>query len=205
MSTSPPLPPALRWIAFGAALVLGTALDLWSKGWAFEALPGPGDTRVVVEDWFSFTHATNRGAAFGLFQGQHTFFMVVSLMAFVAVPYFVHTSPRTRKGLLTAGVLGLILAGVTGNFWDRVVHGFVRDFLDAHTPPTGSVHDLCERLFGRTVWPTFNVADVFITVGALVMVVFLGREEEPKKSPSTAPEPAAPSPAAVTEGTRTPP
>lgn len=203
-STAPQVPPASRWIVFAVALVLGTALDLWSKSWAFEVLPGPGDTRVVIEGWFSFTHATNRGAAFGLFQGQHTFFMVVSLMAFVAVPYFVHTSPRTRKGLLTAGVLALILAGVLGNFWDRVVHGHVRDFLDAHTPASGAMHDLCERLFGRTVWPTFNVADVFITAGALAMVVFLGREEEPKKAAqAAAPGPTAPAPAA--EGAGAPP
>mgnify|MGYP001248209295 CR=1 FL=1 len=193
--------PALRWIAFSLALVLGTALDLATKAWAFQALPDPMDTRVVIEGWFSFTHATNRGAAFGLFQGQHTFFMVVSLLAFVAVPYFVHTSPRNRRGLITAGVLGLILAGVMGNFWDRVVHGFVRDFLDVHTPPAGTVHDLCERLFGRTVWPTFNVADIFITVGAISMVLFLGREEE-KKPASEAAQPApsqdaAPAPAAA--------
>lgn len=180
-----------RWVVFLLALLLGTTLDLLTKVIAFDALKAPGDTHVVIEGWFSYTHATNKGAAFGLFQGQHTFFMVVSILAFVAVPYFVHTTPRSTRGLITALVLGLILAGVTGNFWDRVVHGHVRDFLDVHTPDSGTAHDLCEKLFGRHVWPTFNVADVFITCGALALVVFLGKDERPAaKGAETPPVPA---------------
>jgi len=177
----------VRWTVFLIALVLGFALDVGTKWWAFEALPNFADTRVVIEGWFSFTHATNRGAAFGLFQGRHTFFMVVSLVAFVAVPYFVHTA--RRRPVLVAAVLGLILAGVGGNFWDRVVHGFVRDFLDVHTPESGALHDFCERWFGRHVWPTFNVADIFITVGAITMVVFFGREEAADEAADEAPSP----------------
>lgn len=183
--------PIYRWVVFSVALVCGAALDLISKALAFEALPHLQDTQVVIEGWFSFTHATNRGAAFGLFEGQHTFFMTVSVVAFVAVPYFVHTSPRNRRGLLNATILGLILAGVIGNFWDRVVHGFVRDFLDVHTPDSGAVHDFFARWFKSTVWPTFNVADIFITVGAISMVLFQPREEAKPRSPAPAP-PAAP-------------
>ncbi|MCA8921213.1 MAG: signal peptidase II [Planctomycetes bacterium] len=180
--------PWVRWALFLVALAVGLALDLVSKHKAFEALPGPGSTTVLIEGWFNFTHATNRGAAFGLFEGRHTLFMIMTVLAFVGVPYFVHTAPARAWGLVTT--LGLILAGVIGNFWDRVVYGFVRDFLDVHTPNSGSVHDLCQSVFGSTVWPTFNVADVFITTGAVAMI-FLWGDGKPKPAPAPSGEPSA--------------
>lgn len=179
-----PLPrPWVRWALFFVALVMGVALDLVSKHKAFVALPGHGDTTVLIEGWFSFTHAENRGAAFGLFEGRHTLFMIMTVLAFVGVPYFVHTAPARAWGLITT--LGLILAGVIGNFWDRVVYGFVRDFLDVHTPPSGTVHDFFQSVFGSTVWPTFNVADVFITCGAVAMVFLWG---DGKPTPADEPQ-----------------
>ena len=181
MSGGPKPNHPARWGLFFVALVLGIALDLVSKHKAFVALPDHGDTTVLIEGWFSFTHAENRGAAFGLFEGRHTLFMIMTVLAFVGVPYFVHTAPARAWGLITT--LGLILAGVIGNFWDRVVYGFVRDFLDVHTPPSGSVHDFFQSVAGSTVWPTFNVADVFITCGAISMV-FLWGEGKPKAPPS---------------------
>lgn len=183
-----------RWVLFYVALVVGTVLDLGTKWWAFEALPHPRSS-MPITSWFAFTHATNKGAAFGLFEGQFDFFMLVTLLALVAVPCFVHTAPRRSWGLPI--VLGLILSGVIGNFWDRAIHGHVRDFLDVHTPPAGWLHDQCERLLGRTVWPTFNVADVFITGGALLMILVLGKDEKKVEAPAKTPEPAAVPPAAV--------
>ena len=96
---------------------------------------------------------------------------MVTLAAFVGVPYFVHTAKHmVRSGAL---VMGLILAGVAGNFWDRMIYGYVRDFIDVHTPPAGVVHDLFQSMpGGRTVWPTFNVADMFITSGAAAIVIY---------------------------------
>lgn len=194
----------MRWILFLIALVLGTALDLGTKYAAFKALPDLRDTHAVNE-WFSLTHAVNRGAAFGMFQGQHDFFMLVTVVAFVAVPYFVHTAPRASRAIPIT--LGLILSGVAGNFWDRIVHGHVRDFLDVHTPPTGAVHDLCMSVFGRDVWPTFNVADVFITCGAVAMVLFFGKAEQAKQTPPPSPKDAAvppPAPPPATEAASAP-
>ena len=170
--------PRGRWVVFGAAFALGAVLDLVTKHWAFTELPSPGST-VALTSWFSFTHARNEGAAFGMFQGQHDFFMVVTVIALVAVPYFVHTV--RERALVAALVLGLILSGVVGNFWDRMVYGYVRDFLDVHTPPTGALHDFVVRVTGRDTWPTFNVADVFITCGAAAVVLFMGHlSEEPE-------------------------
>ncbi len=185
--------PGARWAVFALALALGAVLDLASKSYAFGHLPDPGDT-VALTSWFSFTHARNLGAAFGMFQGQHTFFMVVTVAALVGVPYFVHAA-RARV-IATAAVMGLILSGVIGNFWDRMVFGYVRDFLDVHTPPAGALHDFFMGTVGRTVWPTFNVADVFITCGAVVVVILLSREEDGEAAEAPAPAEAAPQAAA---------
>jgi signal peptidase II len=156
-----------RWAVFGVALLLGTALDLWTKSYFFATLGKIGEPHSVTS-FFALTKATNPGAAFGMFRDQHTFFMLVTLAAFVCVPYFLHTARRNPRG--TALVLGLILSGVVGNFWDRMAVGEVRDFLDFHTPATGMLHDLCVKLFGTDTWPTFNVADIFITGGAITII-----------------------------------
>lgn len=172
---------ATRWVVFGLALVSGVGLDLITKIHAFTRLPQVGDS-VALTSWFAFTHARNEGAAFGMFQGQHTFFMIVTVVAVVAVPYFVQAA--RQRVALTSLVMGLILAGVLGNFWDRVVYGYVRDFLDVHTPPSGGLFDLCMRLFDTNVWPTFNVADIFITCGAVSVVLLLGQAtEDPAGAP----------------------
>ncbi len=179
-----------RWAVFGWALACGVVLDLASKAYAFEHLPGPRDT-IAITSWFSFSHAKNLGAAFGMFERKHAFFMVVTVAALVAVPYFVQVARQRVLG--TAAVMGLVLSGVIGNFWDRVVHGHVRDFLDVHTPPSGALYDFFKGTFGTHVWPTFNVADIFITCGAVVVVLLLSKEDAaPAAAPATPGDPAPP-------------
>lgn len=176
------VPASRRWIVLLVAFALGVVLDLGTKDFAFLHLKAMGDS-VPVFSWFAWTHARNPGAAFGLFEGAHTFFTLVTMCAFVGVPYFVHTAKE--RVILTGIVMGLILAGVAGNFWDRMVFGYVRDFIDVHTPPTGALHDFFKSVTGRTVWPTFNVADMFITGGAAAVILFLGSrfDDEPKPDP----------------------
>jgi signal peptidase II len=190
------VPAAQRWLILLGAFAIGVVLDLGSKEIAFHYLPKPRDT-TPIWSWFSWTHARNEGAAFGMFRGKHDFFMVVTLCAFVAVPFFVHVARERVK--ITALVMGLILAGVAGNFWDRMTFGYVRDFIDVHTAPAGTLYDLTTRLFNTNVWPTFNVADMFITGGAAAAILFLGGEpdedpaeesaEQPAEEPSDRPDP----------------
>ncbi len=182
--------PERRWVLFFVALVLGAVLDLGSKHWAFEALPLPPHRgSMPLTSFFAFTLATNKGAAFGMFWGRFEFFMAVTVVAMAGLPYFVHTAPRRAVALPV--VLGLILSGVIGNFWDRIIHGHVRDFLDVHTPPSGALFDFFSKTVGSTIWPTFNVADIFITGGALLLVLVLGRDAPPKVDPKAQPAPDA--------------
>jgi len=200
MSKTPDTPPAkaaapapraaLRWGIFIAAFLVGLALDIGSKEVAFHYLPEPRDTHVVWS-WFSWTHARNLGAAFSMFEGQQGLFMGMTILAFVGLPYFVHAAEE--KVLRTALIMGLVLAGVGGNFWDRMVFGYVRDFIDVHATVGTWLYDLTRDWFGTHIWPTFNVADMFITGGCFAVFFFLGGkpEEEEESADDASPEGAA--------------
>jgi signal peptidase II len=185
--------PLARWISFLAAATIGLAFDLCSKDWAWEHPELKNYGKIdVIPGWFDFMRSTNQGAAWGLLWGQYTFFLVVSVVAFLAIIYFVHTGPKSGwKGSL---VYGLVFAGVAGNFLDRAMYGHVRDFLHAHTAETGALHDITMKVFGRTEWPTFNVADIFICIGAGALVVVFWRDDRAKKAQAVtaaAPPPAS--------------
>ena len=197
MSDTPPAPtasvdapPALgffstrpwaRWALFVVACLVGLALDLGSKEVAFAYLPDQHDTHVVWS-WFSWTHARNEGAAFSMFAGRHDLFMGMTILACVGLPYFVHASEE--KVGRTALIMGLVLAGVLGNFWDRMVFGYVRDFIDVHAATGTWLYDFTRDKFNTHVWPTFNVADMFITGGCAAVFFLLGKREEEEPAPS---------------------
>ena len=118
----------------------------------------------VVEGWFDLTHARNTGAAFGLLAGERRAVGSFILIAFslAAVGFIIHLLRRlaeTDTGLILS--LTFILAGALGNLIDRVFYGEVIDFLDVY--------------WNGYHWPAFNVADSFITVGAVLCLWFLTR------------------------------
>lgn len=118
----------------------------------------------VIEGLLDLTHVRNTGAAFGLLAGQRRALASYLLIAFslVAIGFVVHLLRRlsdTDTGLILS--LTFILAGALGNLVDRVLYGEVIDFVDVYW---NSWH-----------WPAFNVADSFITVGAVLCLWFLMR------------------------------
>jgi len=102
----------------------------------------------VIKGIFFLTLVHNRGAAFGILKNQVPLFIITSAIAVLLI-YSELKSNRHRKAYSIA--LSLILAGALGNLIDRVIFGYVIDFLDFH------------------FWPVFNVADSAITVGALIL------------------------------------
>lgn len=139
-------PPAPRWPYVIAAT--GLALDQVTKRW-FEANYAFMESRVVVPGFFNFTHARNPGAAFSLFQDHTVWLTFFSLVVFVLITVFRdHVFARNRW---EQAAFGLILAGVLGNFVDRIKYGYVIDFIDWY--------------FREWSWPIFNLADTWICVG----------------------------------------
>jgi signal peptidase II len=118
----------------------------------------PDEPRVLVADFFSLVNVTNTGAAFGSFRGNNTFFIVISAVALVIVlGLLLRARTHDRWRDLS---LALLLAGIIGNFTDRLLYGHVIDFLlvDLHAP---YAHP----------WPAFNVADSCISIAVVLFVI----------------------------------
>lgn len=130
------------------------------------------DTVDVIPDYFALRYRENPAAAFSLTRSlpdwlRRPFLVVFSLlaMALIAVWYF---RLRRPDGLLM-GAFALIISGAIGNFIDRVRFGYVVDFLDVYVGQ-GALATWLTETIGTSHWPTFNIADSCIVVGALSVV-----------------------------------
>ena len=140
--------------------ILGMLLDYVTKIWAIGTLKGQPDI-TVIEGFFDFSYLENRGAAFGIFQGR------VYLLAFVtiiimAVLFVMYQKTKKKTKLLTIST-ALIMTGAIGNLIDRLRYGFVVDFISWHWKNT-------------YYFPTFNVADICITVGTGLLILYIIKE-----------------------------
>ena len=140
-------------------------MDQASKAWAVRRVRV--EDRTIIRGALDFIYAENRGIAFGQLQegGQfgRWFFVVLAGAAAIAVLFYFVRTPRNDDRVL--GACALLLAGILGNLTDRVRLGFVVDFILVHA--------------GQYHWPTFNVADASISIGALLLaydLVFASRK-----------------------------
>lgn len=154
---------AVAWLR--AALVLGVvvALDQLTTRIVEHSIV-PGEERKFLPG-IQFVNTRNRGVAFGLFPGNHLVVtLLVSLALLVLIGYFALHATRRLMWLPA----GLIAGGALGNALDRVHHGFVTDFIKL---PLG--------------WPPFNLADVAITLGILILFVLIDRTRHTKPTATT--------------------
>jgi len=157
-----------------SALLLGAA-DQATKVWAVRNLP-LFELREIVHGCFGLVHVRNTGVAFSLLSNLdhrwvHPLLILATVLAMGAVLAYIAYLPC--RGAAPVG-LGLILGGATGNLIDRARLGYVVDFLDLY--------------WRNHHWPTFNVADVGITVGVVLLVIDMVFSP---KEPADAPRPAA--------------
>jgi len=154
------------------------ALDVLTKGW-IRGRFDPGESVAVLGEWMRLTYVLNPGAAFGLHVGPYSrqLFVVLAVLALVVIVWVVRGTPADDRPRLAA--LALVLGGALGNLLDRLrPHGSVVDFLDVGWGPA-------------VRWPVFNVADVGVTLGALLLVALLWSEET-RGEGSTAPSARSP-------------
>ncbi len=157
-----------------SAILLG-AVDQATKIWAVRNLP-LFELREIVPGLFGLVHVRNTGVAFSLLSNLdprwvHPLLILVTLLAMGAVLAYIAYLPC--RGAAPVG-LGLILGGAIGNLIDRARLGFVVDFLDLY--------------WRNHHWPTFNVADVGITVGVVLLMIDMVVSP---KEPGDASRPAA--------------
>lgn len=151
-------------VVFWPVAVLVFVADRLTKAFAEAALGPPGWPQRVVGDALRFTLVYNPGAAFGLHVGPYSrvIFLVLTAVVLRAL-WMLYQRTADRDNARTAA-LALVCAGALGNAVDRLrsARGVV-DFLDVGV--------------GAHRWPTFNLADVAVTTGALLLVAVLWRED----------------------------
>lgn len=152
--------------------VICLALDLFTKSAAVHHLSPPEAAIEFIPGYLHFTYLENRGAVFGVGQGMRWLFVLVSLGAIGFVAYMFVNSPRRWWHDV---LLGMLLAGILGNLYDRLVFGYVRDMI--HALP-GHFWGGTWQVFGyppepdRAYFPwVFNVADSLLCVSIAMLIV----------------------------------
>ena len=142
------------------------AADIFTKKLALAKL-GYFNTVDFFGGFLRFDLTFNQGGVFGILQGYKTFFLVVSVAVLVLmVVYYFYE--KNMPGLFRVA-MGLIIAGALGNIIDRLVPGRI-----------GVVDFISVGVDGVYRWPTFNVADMVIVCGALLLVFVVYREDRKK-------------------------
>jgi signal peptidase II len=148
----------------------------------------------VIPGFFTLSYSRNRGGLFGYFSDlgdpwRMVLLTALPLVAIVLIAIFlVRTDDSDR---VTRTGLALILGGAAGNLLDRIVRGEVVDFLDVYASWTPLRNWLVE-VFGTAHWPTFNIADSCIVIGAGLLVLDLVRPMRKPAIDEGAPAPDAP-------------
>ncbi len=179
---SSPLPRRSSFVGWIALTIAVIAADQLTK-WAIVEWVSLYD-KVPINSFLNLTHQRNTGAAFSFLAGaggwQRWFFVVLATAVSGVITVWLWQVRRDGMVMLSAG-LSLVLGGAIGNLIDRVRLGYVTDFIQVW--------------FGNWAFPSFNVADSAITVGAACLIIdalFLsGRTKKTIVDAESATEPAA--------------
>jgi signal peptidase II len=151
---------------FTATPVLTLFADLTTKEMAGRSLTIRMG-RNIIPGILNFHYSENAGAVFGIGQGMQKWLLLGTAVALVAILWAIHRYAREHPVLCFG--LGLLLGGALGNAYDRLMLDIVRDFIDVYVGP----HH----------WPTFNVADMAICAGAVIVAIFAIKD--PKRAAKT--------------------
>ncbi len=141
---------------FWLTTLLVLAIDQLSKLWVVNNFT-PGESRALLGQVLSLTYVQNQGAAFGILPGRSWLFFICALLV-ILILVVLNSSQRQPAGLQV--IFGLIMAGAVGNLLDRLRLNYVVDFFDLGW------------------WPVFNVADMAIVCGAILLALKLLWDEK---------------------------
>lgn len=139
---------AMYWIV----VILAVIVDQTTKAAAREVLDA--SARVIVPGVINLVRVENTGAAFSLGEGATILFIVIALAFVIAATLFVWREDDLPNGLVVS--VGLVAGGGFGNMIDRVIDGSVTDFIS----------------FGFIDFPVFNVADICVTTGVVLSLIW---------------------------------
>jgi len=111
------------------------------------------ETFPLIKNIFHLTYIHNFGAGFGILKNQTLILVFISIIVIGVIFYYIDRIKK--KEILLQVLVGFTLGGTVGNLTDRVFYGFVIDFIDFR------------------IWPIFNFADSFVTIGVIGLIIYL--------------------------------
>lgn len=135
-------------------VIISLLLDIGSK-FLVSRIFILNESKTIIDNFLNITYVRNTGAAWSILDNNTWIVTVISLLIIIGIIYYVYRN-RVSKKILKMGY-GLILGGAVGNFIDRIVYGYVIDFIDID-------------IFGWN-YPIFNLADMFIVVGVILVMI----------------------------------
>lgn len=167
-----------HFILFGLAVVV-IAVDQLTKFWIRGSLTEFETMAPIpfLADFLTFIHTNNTGAAFGMLKAFGGVFTIIAIVVVAAIVYYYPRIPPGQIGIRVA--LGLQLGGAIGNLIDRLINdGRVTDWIFFHW-------------FNLLNAPIFNIADLSITSGVIVLALLMWKESnEERKAKAAQSEPA---------------
>ena len=115
----------------------------------------------VIKDFFYLTLCHNEGAAWGIFSNTKIIILIGTIIALITIYHFIYCFKQNKRNTLA---FGLLLGGLSGNLIDRLLFGYVRDFLDFY-------------IFGYD-YPVFNIADICIVFGVILLIIAVLKGED---------------------------
>ncbi|MCR2803566.1 signal peptidase II [Paenibacillus soyae] len=150
----------MRYYYFWVALVL-LLLDQITKKIVSGGME-VGDQISVIGEFFKIQLYKNNGAAFSMLPNQRLFFIIVTTAVVIGIIWYILRNRNTGRALQMVA-LGSILGGAIGNLVDRALYGEVVDFF--------------KLTFGNYIFPIFNIADIGISIGAILILLDMILEE----------------------------
>lgn len=118
------------------------------------------DSYTIINNFFNITLVHNDGAAWSILSGNRILLIFISLIALFII-YFLFIKNKELKKIETL-IYGMLIGGITGNLFDRVLYGYVIDFLDF-------------KIFNYN-YPVFNIADCCIVIAAILLIIDVVKE-----------------------------
>jgi signal peptidase II len=142
-------------------IFLGLLLDRLTKVWALGSLRGNNGI-ILIKDFFGLEYLENRGAAFGIMQNKLIMLAIATLLVISGMIYYIIVYKPKSKFLRMS--FAMIISGALGNLYDRLFYKYVVDFILIHYKEV-------------YYFPTFNVADMLVVVGTLILAISIVKEE----------------------------
>lgn len=119
------------------------------------------DSIEIIKDFFYIRYINNKGASWGILENNRFLLIFLSIIAIIIIIRYSYSFKKTK--LNTYG-FGLLLGGILGNLSDRIMFGYVKDFLDF--------------IIFRYDFPVFNIADISIVVGVMLLIISIIKGED---------------------------